>query len=112
MSTEVETSTTNKHPMNDYYVYIMTNTTNTTLYVGVTNNLQRRVYEHKNELIEGFTQKYHLHKLVFFEMTGSIDAAITREKQLKNWRRQKKEELINSINPEWADLSITYKFDL
>ena len=94
--------------MDNYYVYIMANKTSTTLYVGVTNNLERRVYEHKNGLLEGFTKKYRLHKLVYFEMVGSIKAAITREKQLKNWSRQKKEELINSINPTWKDLSLSF----
>ncbi|MBO5338593.1 MAG: GIY-YIG nuclease family protein [Clostridia bacterium] len=85
-------------------VYIITNHNNTVLYVGVTNNLERRVYEHKNELIEGFTQKYHLHKLVYNEQYNDVNDAIRREKQLKRWRREKKDNLIKSVNPNWIDL--------
>ena len=76
-----------------------------TLYIGVTNNLERRVYEHKSKLIEGFTKKYNLTNLVYYELTGSIEAAIKREKQLKNWKRQWKVELIESMNKEWKDLA-------
>jgi len=75
------------------------------LYTGVTNNLQRRVYEHKNGLIDGFTKKYHCHKLVYFEETSDIKVAIEREKRIKDWRRSRKEELIKSANPAWNDLS-------
>jgi putative endonuclease len=89
---------------NTYCVYIMTNKYNTVLYTGVTNNLVRRVFEHRNGLIKGFTQKYKLHKLVWFETTNSIQAAILREKQIKGGSRQKKIDLIVSINPEWKDL--------
>ena len=89
--------------MNQYYVYIMSNKSKT-LYTGVTNNLGRRVYEHKNKLNEGFTKKYNITKLVYFEVTNSIEEAIKREKQLKNWKRQWKIELIESVNKEWEDL--------
>ena len=87
-----------------YYVYILTNYTNTTLYIGVTGNINRRMYEHKTELVDGFTKKYHVTKLVYCEECKNVNDAIAREKQLKKWRREKKEELINSINPEWRDL--------
>jgi putative endonuclease len=79
-----------------------------TLYIGVTNNLMRRVLEHKQKRIEGFTQKYNIIKLVYFEWTDSIEAAIRREKQLKNWHRQWKINLIESVNREWADLSLEW----
>ena len=88
-----------------YYVYILTNNYNTVLYIGVTNDLERRLYEHKNELANGFTKKYHVHKLVCFETTPDAYAAITREKQLKGWTRAKKEALIAAQNPDWHDLS-------
>jgi len=88
-----------------YYVYIMTNKTNKVLYIGVTNNLERRCYEHKQKLIKGFTEKYNINKLVYYEETKDIKEAITREKQLKGWLRQKKIALIESINPTWKDLS-------
>lgn len=86
------------------FVYIMTNYTNTTVYVGVTNNLVRRAYEHKNGLIEGFTKRYHLTKLVYYEQFDDITMAIAREKQLKAGSRQKKNDLINGFNKEWVDL--------
>ncbi len=82
----------------------MTNNSKT-LYIGVTNDLQRRVYEHKNKLIEGFTKRYNITKLVYYETTNSIEAAIRREKQLKNWKRVWKMELIESVNRDWNDLS-------
>ena len=88
-----------------YFVYMLTNTNNTTLYIGVTNNLARRVYEHKNQLVSGFTKQYNLHKLVFFESTTDVYAAIAREKQLKGWTRAKKNALIEKENPTWEDLS-------
>lgn len=84
----------------------MTNHYNTTFYIGVTNNLERRVVEHKEELVSGFTSKYKLKKLVYFEETNDISTAINREKQLKNWHRQWKINLILSMNPTWKDLSI------
>ena len=92
--------------MNTYYVYILTNITNSVLYIGITNDIKRRLYEHKNNAIDGFTKKYHVHKLVYFEETSDVYSALTREKQLKGITRKKKEELINSVNPEWKDLSI------
>lgn len=88
-----------------YYVYILTNLNNTTLYIGVTNDLKRRLYEHKNKLIEGFTSKYNLDKLVYFEITESIESAINREKQLKRWHRDWKINLIKEGNPDFYDLS-------
>ena len=89
----------------EYCVYIMTNKSNTTLYTGVTNDLHRRVFEHKNNSGSSFTTKYKLHKLVYFEVTTDINAAILREKQIKGGSRQRKIELINSLNPDWMDLS-------
>lgn len=90
--------------MNQYYVYIMTNKSKT-LYTGVTNNLTRRVYEHKNKLIPGFTSKYNITKLVYYEIFNEITHGITREKQIKGWVRKKKIDLIESLNPDWKDLS-------
>lgn len=89
-----------------YYVYILTNFNNTTLYIGITNDLDRRIYEHKNELIDGFTKKYKLKKLVYFEECGQIMDAIEREKQLKNWHRDWKINLIKTVNPGFKDLSL------
>lgn len=74
------------------------------MYVGVTNDLERRVSEHKSGLIKGFSQKYKTHKLVYFEETGSIEAAILREKEIKKWRREKKNQLVETLNPKWNDL--------
>ena len=88
-----------------YYVYILTNKSNNVLYIGVTNNLIRRMFEHKNKLLEGFTKKYNLTKLIHFEITEDAESAIRREKQLKNWHRDWKMNLINQYNPEWKDLS-------
>lgn len=88
-----------------YYVYIITNKMNTVLYTGVTNNLQRRLYEHKNKIIKGFTGRYNVNKLVFFDCTSDVKEAIAYEKKIKGWTRIKKEELINKQNPEWEDLS-------
>ena len=88
------------------YVYILTNSANTVLYIGVINNIARRMHEHKNGLIEGFSKRYKLHKLVYCETCSSITEAIHREKQLKPWRRAWKEDLINSVNPQWKDLEI------
>ena len=84
---------------------MLTNKSNTVLYTGVTNDLQRRIKEHKNEEIEGFTKRYHLHKLVFFEEFSNINDAIKNEKRLKRWTRAKKNVLIESRNPNWVDLS-------
>ena len=88
----------------EYYVYIMTNKSRT-LYAGVTNDLMRRVYEHKNKLVQGFTSRYNIQYLVYYESTSNIHSAIEREKQIKGWLRAKKIALINSMNPEWKDLS-------
>ena len=87
-----------------YYVYIMTNKHNTVLYTGVTNNLKKRVYEHKEKLVEGFTEKYNITKLVYYEVFEDPENAISREKQIKAGSRQKKIDLINSMNTEWLDL--------
>lgn len=91
--------------MKTYYVYIMTNKNNNVLYTGITNNLERRVFEHRNKFIKGFTEKYNINKLVYYEETDDVGEAIYREKQLKNWHRQWKVNLINSFNKEWRDLS-------
>ena len=87
-----------------YYVYMMTNWNDRVLYIGVTGNIERRVYEHKNGIVNGFTKEYRLHKLVYCECTNDVRAALQREKQLKGWRREKKNALVNSINPQWKDL--------
>ncbi|NMG07402.1 GIY-YIG nuclease family protein [Brasilonema sp. UFV-L1] len=87
-----------------YYLYIMTNHYNTVLYTGVTNDLQRRVYEHKSKSIEGFTKKYNITKLVYYEIFEDASTAISREKQIKAGSRQKKIDLVNSLNQEWKDL--------
>ena len=87
-----------------YYVYIMTNSRNTALYVGVTNDLIKRVYEHKAKLVDGFTKKYNIVKLVYYEVLEDIENAILREKQIKAGSRQKKIQLIDSTNKEWRDL--------
>jgi putative endonuclease len=89
----------------NYFVYLLTNWNNKVLYVGVTNDLTRRIYEHSNKLINGFTKKYNLNKLVYFEKYSDINQAITREKEVKKWRREKKNKLVESINPEWKDLN-------
>jgi putative endonuclease len=88
-----------------YYVYLLTNWNNKVMYIGVTNNLERRIYEHKNKLIKGFTEKYNVNKLVYFEETQDINVAIEREKEIKRWRRDKKNKLVNLVNPKWDDLS-------
>ena len=87
-----------------YYVYIMTDKGNAVLYTGVTGNLIKRVYEHRQKLVEGFTQRYNVVKLVYYEVFGQIENALTREKQIKAGSRQKKLQLINSLNREWKDL--------
>jgi len=85
---------------NQYYIYILANKRNGTLYIGVTSNLVKRVYEHKNNIIEGFTKKYNIHKLVYYETTNDIESVIRREKQLKKWNRKWKINLIENSNPE------------
>ncbi len=87
-----------------YYIYILTNKYNKVLYGGVTNDLIRRIYEHKNSLADGFTAKYKVHKLVYYDCTEDVISAITREKQIKGWTREKKIKLIESMNPDWKDL--------
>ena len=86
------------------YVYILSNKKHGTIYIGVTNNLVRRIHEHKEKIIKSFSQKYDLTKLVYYEVFDSIVDAIAREKNLKNWKREWKVELIEKINPEWEDL--------
>jgi putative endonuclease len=95
----------------NYFVYILTNRTNQVLYTGVTNDLRRRVFEHKNKLIKGFTSKYKTNKLVYFEHFTDVEDAIAREKQIKAGSRQKKLDLINKENPEWIDLYYTERFE-
>ena len=90
-----------------YYVYMLTNKNNNVLYTGVTNNLKRRLYEHKNKLVDGFTKKYNVEKLVYYEITNDVDSAIAREKQIKGWTRAKKNALIESENSRWCDLTET-----
>ncbi|MBR2069428.1 MAG: GIY-YIG nuclease family protein [Candidatus Gastranaerophilales bacterium] len=89
----------------NFAIYILTNYNETTFYIGVTNSLHRRFWEHKNKVVEGFTKKYNLTKLVYYEFTDSIEAALNREKQLKRWHRQWKINLIKESNPEFKDLS-------
>ena len=91
--------------MKQYCVHITTNVNNSTLYIGVTGNLPKRIYEHKNKLVDGFTKEYDVDKLIYFEQTENVQSALNREKQLKNWHRNWKINLINSVNPEWKDLS-------
>ena len=90
---------------NRYFVYILTNAGNTVLYTGVTNNLARRHNEHKMGLVEGFTKRYNVHRLVYYEETNDVHAAIEREKQIKGGSRKRKIDLILSTNPDWRDLS-------
>jgi putative endonuclease len=92
-----------------YYVYILTNKKNKVLYIGVTNDLERRMFEHKNKLIDGFTKKYNLNKLIYYEVTGNVLSALEREKQLKNWHRDWKINLIDKFNPEWKDLTNNFE---
>ena len=90
----------------NYYVYITTNIANAVLYIGVTNNLPRRIYEHKNGLVKGFSKKYKTNKFVYYETTNDINSAIAREKQLKNWHREWKINLIETKNPGFSELNI------
>ena len=89
---------------NQYCIYILASKRNSVLYIGVTSNLVKRIYEYKNNKIEGFSKKYHVHKLVYYEITNDIESAIKREKQLKKWNRKWKLELIEKNNTEWKDL--------
>ena len=90
-------------------VYIMTNYSQSSLYIGVTSNLQKRVWEHKNKVVAGFTKKYNINRLVYYELTDSIEAAINREKQLKRWHRDWKINLIKEVNPDFRDLSLDFE---
>jgi putative endonuclease len=89
-----------------FYVYILSNIRNTVLYTGVTNDIKRRIYEHKMGMNDGFTKKYHINKLVYFEVFEYIDLAIAREKQIKGYSREKKVKLIEAKNPEWNELLV------
>jgi len=89
-----------------YYVYILTNWSNKVMYIGMTNDLKRRMYEHKHKLVDGFTSKYNVTKLVYYEETSDAKTAIRREKVLKGWLRKRKDALVESVNPEWDDLSL------
>ena len=91
-----------------YFVYMLTNWNNKVIYTGVTNNLERRLYEHKNGIVEGFTKKYNVHKLVWFAYTNDVHSALEKEKQIKGWTRAKKNALVEEINPEWRDLSVDW----
>ena len=86
------------------YIYILTNKNNNVLYTGVTSDLIKRIYEHKNGFVEGFTKKYHVHKLIYYEVFEDVGSAIAREKQIKSWLRRKKIALIEAMNPKWQDL--------
>ncbi|MFH1620756.1 MAG: GIY-YIG nuclease family protein [Patescibacteria group bacterium] len=88
-----------------YFIYILTNRQKSVLYIGVTNNLERRLYEHRMKVIPGFSEKYQTVKLVYYEATEDVASAVAREKQLKRWSRKKKEWLIETLNPRWNDLS-------
>ncbi len=98
--------------MKKSHVYFLTNKNNTTIYIGVTSNLLKRIYQHKTKIFKGFTSKYNCEKLVYFEEFDNINEAIVREKQLKSGNRKRKEDLINLDNPDWNDLSDTWLFDL
>ena len=97
-----------QNPSRDYYVYIITNSRHRPLYVGVTNDLIRRVYEHKNKLVKGFTSKYNISMLMYYETSTDVMSAIAREKELKSWRKSKKVDLVESCNPQWKDLSLEW----
>ena len=88
-----------------YYVYLLTNWNNTVMYVGMTNDLERRIFEHKGKSVKGFTEKYNVSKLVYYEQTLDVNAAIAREKEIKKWRREKKDALVKQANSGWRDLS-------
>ena len=93
--------------MKDCFVYLMTNKTRTTLYTGITNNLERRVWEHQRKTVKGFTSKYNIDRLVYYEVYPSPRDAIAREKEIKGWKRSKKNALVESLNPKWSDLAST-----
>jgi len=102
-------STEGRNPMpreHRYFVYLRTNRNNKVMYVGMTNDLLRRVHEHRTKAVKGFTEKYNVYKLVYFEETSDVHAAIAREKEIKKWRREKKNALVNTTNPVWHDLAV------
>ena len=88
-----------------YYVYLLTSKNNRVIYVGVTNDLKRRVYDHKTKVVKGFTEKYIVNKLVYYGQTSDVITALSREKEIKKWRREKKNALVAQLNPRWNDLS-------
>lgn len=90
-----------------FYVYILSNNSSNTLYIGISSNLQKRLWQHKNKLVEGFSKKYNLNKLVYYEIYEEVQQAITREKQLKKWKRCWKDDLVSKSNPTWVDLSVS-----
>ena len=98
--------------MEKSYIYFLTNKNDTVIYIGVTSDLTKRVYQHKTKAFKGFTAKYNCNKLIYFEEFDSINVAIEREKQLKSGSRKKKEDLIHEVNPEWLDLSDSWLFDI
>ncbi|AUC16648.1 excinuclease ABC subunit C [Tenacibaculum sp. SZ-18] len=97
--------------MKKSYVYFLTNKNNTVIYIGVTSDIEKRIFQHKTKVFKGFTFKYNCNKLVYLEEFDSINDAIVREKQLKSGNRKRKEDLINIANPEWSDLSTNWVFD-
>ena len=103
-SSEGRSNLTSFYMPHQYYIYIMTNVKNTVLYTGVTNDIYRRIFEHKHKLVEGFTKKYHITKLVYYEVFDDIELAISREKQIKGGSRQRKINLIMNMNPMFIDL--------
>ena len=92
-----------------FFVYLLTNWNDSVMYVGMTNDLERRICEHKSKLIKGFTSRYNINKLVYFEATENVLAAISREKEIKKWRREKKNRLVAQDNPAWDDLSLQWQ---
>jgi putative endonuclease len=96
---------TNEH---QYYVYLLTNWNNKVMYAGVTSDLKRRLFQHRNKSVKGFTEKYNIHKLVYYEATSDVVSAIARETEIKKWRREKKNRLVETINPDWKDLSAVW----
>jgi putative endonuclease len=91
-----------------YYVYLLTNWNDKVMYVGFTNDLNRRLFEHRNKFVKGFTEKYNVHKLVYYETTSDARSAIAREKEIKKWRREKKNRLVETTNPGWRDLGAAW----
>ena len=91
-----------------YYVYLLANWNNKVIYAGITSDLQKRIYEHKHKLVKGFTEKYNVNKLVYYEETTDVHDALAREKEIKKWRREKKDNLVKTMNPAWRDLSLQW----